>query len=251
MAIFDGIMEQIRTRKRQAAKSSRQKYLDLLRSVASGKESDLESALDVIQSVDRSEDDFAKDVSTMQKRFVLATQHQTSKQIQASIPALERAQEDAQRKLDAAVAELQPRLQAAAQKVRDAHNQIMQFSLVESQLQASCLDLELLEREAELLAMRNELVRSRSPLDDDLRAAKSRLRGCQQSIENWEAWLAKNRHDLPAVAKNKMELSQARAQQEHLSETVSDLAAAIDAINDELKPVEQEIESIRKAKLLP
>lgn len=251
MAIFDGIMEHIRIRKRQAAKSSRQKYLDLLRSVASGKESDLEDAWEVIESVAKSEVDFGKDITEQQKRFKLAAQRDAMTQVASTIPSLERAASDAQSKLNAAIEQLQPLAMAAARRLRDAQNSIEGVSIVEQQLMQSCLDLELLEREAELLSMRMALVRKKQPLDDDLKRARAQLRGCESSIENFEAAIAKNKTNLPAVAADKRDLEQVRSQAESLSETVSDLATAVGDINSELEPVESELAAVRKAKLLP
>lgn len=246
-----GILDRIISRKRQAALTSGQRYHQLLKDVASGSEIDADEGADVIESANKTEEDFAKDVAIMQKRFTFAAQLKARNQVQATIPSLEKAQADAQAKLNAAIEQLRPIAIEAERKVRDAQNQVGQFYLVERQLEESCLDPSLIARETELVEKRLALVRSRSPLDDDLRRAQSLLRGQTSNIENLQAAIAKNRHDLPSVTGDKKELQQARLQQEHLSETVEDLQKAIGDINAELAPIESELAAVRKAKLLP
>lgn len=246
-----GILDRIISRKRQAALTSGQRYHQLLKDVASGSEIDADEGADVIESANKTEADFEKDVAIMQKRLTLVAQLKARNQLQATIPSLEKAQADAQAKLNAAVEQLQPIAMDAERKVRDAQNQVLQFHTVESELLRSCLDPSLLAREAELAEKRLALVRSRSPLDEDLKRARAQLRGCEYTIENLQAAIAKNKTNTPVVASDRKDLQQVRAQAESLEETVSDLASAVDAINSELAPVESELAAVRKAKLLP
>lgn len=245
------ILGTIIQRKKQVALTSGQRYHSLLRSVANGEEVDADLAADIVDGAGKSESDFERDVAIMQKRFSLVAQLKARNQVQATIPALEKAQADAQRRLDEAIGTLQPLAMAAAQKLRQEQNSLLQFQMVESQLQASCLDPSLIAKEAELVQNRIELVRSRSPLDDDLRRAQSLLRGQTSNIENLQSSITKNRHDVLSVASDKKDLQQARAQQEHLEETVEDLQKAISDINSELAPLEKELADIRQRKLAP
>ena len=245
------ILSLVFSRRKEEIDAIHDEYHDMLVRMSQGEELDVDEVRRLTVDAGRSQKECDADFELMQKRLKQVEQYRALNQVASTIPALEREAAAAQKKLNDAIEILRPIAQEAERKLRDAQNVNSQVVVLEQLLIQGCLDQSLLTRERELEQKRIELVRKRTPIIDDLRRGESLLRGQNASIENLEISIQKNKHNLPLVASDKRDLAQARAHQEHLSETVSDLQAAVDSIASELKPLERELADIRQRKLAP
>ena len=245
------ILSLVFSRRKEEIDAIHDEYHDMLVRMSQGEELDVDEVPRLTVDAGRSQKECDADFELMQKRLKQVEQYRALNQVASTIPALEREAAAAQKKLNDAIEILRPIAQEAERKLRDAQNVNSQVVVLEQLLIQGCLDQSLLARERELEQKRLELVRSRSPLDDDLRRVSSLLRGQTANIENLEISIQKNKRDLPSVAGDKKDLQQARSHHSSLAETVDDLQKAIGDINAELAPIENELAAVRKAKLLP
>jgi chromosome segregation ATPase len=251
MNVLSAVLEKIRTKKNEIILSAQDEYFRLIQAIASGKEVDSEEAANILEASGRSVEQFEKAVEVHTRRIELAEQLSRKRSLEASIPKLEREAEHARRELDAAVAKLQTKAFEADKKLRDANNEIVQFYQVESRLRESCQDPAILSRFAELSEKRLELVRMKSPLQEDLRRTQNQIRSWRNQVENFRDSLKKNRSDLPAMGSDQKGLAIAKSEVEKLDSVISQLAKAIAEIDEKLRPIECELKELDDKKLIP
>lgn len=250
MAMFAGILDKIRTKKKALALNAQDAYYELLKEVASGKEVDVDEAAIVIDAAAKSEDGFESDVRTMEQRFALAEQLKARHELDRSLPGLSAKLEAAQRELNDAVNKLQPQVQAAYQQLRAAENQLLCLSNVDAKLSESCLDKSLVEKESELLAQRMAIHQKRRPLHEDLERAKAYLSTCRSGLagERSKTKILPLSPTAPGVSHQEHHW---KTELKHQEKIVAQLSEAVAGLDAELVPITKELAEVALKKLVP
>jgi hypothetical protein len=245
MAMFAGILDRIRTKKKAMALNAQNTYHKLLKEVVSGKEVNTNEAAIVIDAAGKTEDEFESDVRTMEQRFTLAEQRKARLEVERTLPKFRAALEAANQAYADAVQRLQPQINAAYVALQNAENQQMALVYVDNKLNETCLDKSLLAREKELLASRMAIMQKRRPLFEDAEYAKQYLRTCSETVDSLVQNKKDESHpDHQSLRHWKSEL----AKQESI---VSQLSKAIADLDAELLPINQELAELAEKKLLP
>ena len=246
---FAGILERIRSKKKELTSNTSDAYFELVRSVAGGHEVDIEQAAIIIESNGRDDESFERDVETQQARIGLAAQLRHKQALEKQLPKLEQAERIASENYQRVVSEATSRLNEAQRAKRDVEHELLQLTQIEVRLRETCLDSSLLEKETELSAQRTKLVQQRRPLEEDL----SRIAGMIRSHESTGIALEKKSTDKlsnpvgrASYKKELDENSRALAHERHIH---TQLTRAIADIDSELSPLDQELASIRQKKL--
>ena len=252
MAIFEGILDRIRTKKKEMVLSSHDAYYELLKDVASGKECDADEAARVLDAAGKTEDQFEADVNTMQNRFELAQQLIRKVEIQRQIPKLEDAEQMASDHYEKVVRPASEKLDAARRAKRAAENELLLHSQVESKLAVSCLNASLIMRENELIALRKELQSKRQPLFEDLSHSRNVISSFKSSVESLSKKCQdkENYHPVGRAAyKKDLEKTELRLEREiQMNEQLSKAVGQLDA---ELAPLDAEMKVLADRKLVP
>jgi hypothetical protein len=244
------ILDVIRKKKTVAKQTSFDQYMALVRAVASGQETDADSAADVIELAGKTDEDFVQDCETQQNRYEWHRQLESVAGAQDTIARLTTEQEQLQQKLNAAIAKYQPGISDAFNRIHQLEQQILFASGAEPRLLESCFDKTLLSRETELLAKRGEMLQQRRPLDEDFERARNMRSTYETALRNEKAAEAKESYG-PAKANRQKAIGVWKHKIANNESVYRQLQAAIDAINNELRPINVELFEIRKAKLTP
>jgi hypothetical protein len=244
------ILDVIRRKKNTAKQTTFDAYMALVRDVASGKETDADKAADIIEAAHKSEEAFEKDVETQQTRYEDYRLMQGITELQASITRLTSTKEQLQAKLQAAVDKYKPGIDEAFTAIHQLEQQILSATGAEPRLLHSCFDRGLLDRETELLAKRGELLQQRRPLDEDFERVRNMRSTYETALRNENAGEAKESYG-PAKANRQKAIEGWKHKIANNESVYRQLQAAIDAINNELRPINVELFEIRKKKLLP
>jgi hypothetical protein len=245
-----GILERIRTKKKEITQTTADAYFQLLREVASGSEVDVESAALIIESANKDDAAFEKDVETQTQRIELAAKLKHKRELERQLPRLESVERLAGEHYGRVVSEASERLNAAKKAKRDVELELLGLTQIEVRLRESCLDATLLEREAELNAQRMKLIQQRRPLDEDLSRSVNTVQSYQSSVDALNRKIADRNNDSVAKASYKRDLGlkeQALRQSQHVFEQ---LTQAIEDIDEQIQPLDRELEEIRAKKLL-
>jgi hypothetical protein len=245
-----GILERIRTKKKEITQTTADAYFQLLREVASGSEVDVESAALIIESANKDDAAFEKDVETQTQRIELAAKLKHKRELERQLPRLESVERLAGEHYGRVVSEASERLNAAKKAKRDVELELLGLTQIEVRLRESCLDATLLSREAELSARRMTLIQQRRPLEEDLSRSVNTVQSYQSSVDALNRKIADRNNDSVAKASYKRDLGlkeQALRQSQHVFEQ---LTQAIEDIDEQIQPLDRELEEIRAKKLL-
>ncbi len=248
---FAGILDRIRSKKKELALTSADAYYQLLKEVARGEETDVDDAAIVIDAAGKSENDFERDVSTMEERFHLAEQLKIRKELERKLPILQRKFDAAKQAMDEAIRKLQPAIDQGYEELHTAELQHGTLIYVDGKLSGTCLNQSLLIREKELLAQRAELMSKRLPLAEDLRTAQAIIRNSETSLTGLKSQSKVHPHYKPDqvdIRTKERKLAESLSHQKPIAEQ---LEAAVARIDDELAPINRELADIAKQKLVP
>ncbi len=245
-----GILERIRTKKKELTSNSADEYFELVRAVASGSEVDVEQAAIVIEAFGKDDASFERDVETQQERIGLAAQLKHKKTLEIQLPTLEQVERQAGEHYARVVSEASARLNEAKKAKRDIELSLMGLSQVEVRLRDSCLDQSLLARERELMARRMKLIQQRRPLDEDLSRGQNMVQSHQSSIAALRMKIEKSKNDQIARQSYKRDLPQFETSLRQHQSVLGQLTQAIEDIDEQLQPLDRELAEIREKKLL-
>jgi hypothetical protein len=244
-----GILERIRTKKREITQNTAEAYFQLVREVASGSEVDVESAALIIESAGKDDAAFETDVETQQERIGLSSQLKHKQQLQKQLPKLEQAERLAGEHYERVVSEASSRLNEAKRAARAVNSELLCLMQVEDRLRDSCLDQSLLTRERELMATKMALVQKRRPLDEDLSRSRNMVQSHQSSVDALNRKIADRNNDPVAKASYKKDLALNERALEREQNVARQLEQAIEDIDSELVPIDRELAEIRAKKL--
>jgi uncharacterized protein YukE len=244
-----GILEKIRSKKRELTQTTADAYFQLVREVAGGSEVDIEQAAIIIEANGKDDAAFEKDVETQQVRIALAAQLRHKKTLESQMPKLESVERQASEHYAKVVAEASSRLNAAKKARRDVELELLGLTQIEVRLRESCLDSSLLAREAELNMQRVELVQKKRPLTEDSERAKNMVQSHQSSVDALRIKIERAKNDQLARQSYKRDLPQFEQALEQHQHVVDQLEQAIAVLDAQLAPIDQELESIRLKKL--
>ncbi len=244
-----GILERIRTKKKEITQTTADAYFALVRDVAGGSEVDVESAAIIIESANKDDAAFEKDVETQQARIGLAAKLKHKRELERQLPKLAQAERLASESYQRIVSEAATKLNAAQKAKRDIEHELIAMSQVEVLLRDSCLDTTLLARESELNAQRMKLIQQRRPLTEDLSRSQDLIKSYQSSVSALGCKSTdKNINPIGREAYKK-ELQQHERALEREQNVAKQLEQAITDIDSELDPIDRELATIRLKKL--
>lgn len=244
-----GILERIRSKKKELTSNTADAYFELIRSVAGGHEVDVEQAAIVIESNGKDNESFERDVETQLERIGLAAKLKHKLALEKQMPKLESVERQAGEHYAKVVAEASSRLNEAKKAKRDVELQLLGLTQIEGRLRESCLDASLLQRESELSSQRMKLIQQRRPLEEDLSRSANTVQSYQSSVDALNRKIADRNNDAVAKASYKRDLGlkeQALRQSQHV---LDQLQKAVHDIDSELLPLDQELGLIRQRKL--
>lgn len=224
-------------------------YHDLLVSLASGHELDLEDVRRLTVDSGKTKEECDQDLALMHQRLEHVAERQKWLKVETTLPGLQSKYDALKAELNAAIARLQPQLISAEWELNAASNAGGQVIRIEDLLNRSCLNRSLLEREQEVGQQRLELSQKRKPLHDDLLLARQHLSYFNARLENFE-----KRKDswLPSKDGNQdREMRALQAQRDDAASTVDQLERAVADIDERLLPYNQELADIGREKLQP
>jgi hypothetical protein len=244
-----GILEKIRSKKRELTSTTADAYLQLVREVAGGSEVDVEQAAIVIEAFGKDDESFERDVETQQARIGLAAQLKHKQALQKQLPKLEQAERLAGEHYERVVSEASSRLNEAKRAARAVNTELLCLMQVEDRLRDSCIDQSLLTRERELMATKMALVQKRRPLDEDLSRSRNMVQSHQSSVDALNRKIADRNNDAVAKAIYKKDLALNERALERQQHVARQLEQAIEDIDSELVPIDRELATIRLKKL--
>jgi chromosome segregation ATPase len=181
------LIGKLRTKKRAAERSSFSHYLELIRSLASGAEADSDEVGAVLDATGKDESDLERDVNIQQQRNSWFSQMQQNRQAIADRIVAERDLQAAQAKLQKAIDELSPAIEAARVRM-DTASQVSSYTMnAESMLAGNVLDLDLLGRESDLIGQLAEVNAELKPLIADRNHKQTSLENAQFNLERLQA----------------------------------------------------------------
>ena len=244
-----GILERIRSKKREITQTTADAYFQLVREVAGGSEVDVEQAAIVIEAFGRDDASFEKDVEVQQERVELSAKLKHKRELEKRLPKLDHAERIASENYERVVSEASSKLNEAKRAKRALESELLSLSYVEGKLSETCLDETLLAREVELTSKRMTLIQKRRPLEEDYRhstalvsASHARIAGLQSQIER----TSNNKLAQVEYRKDLAKAEQSLAQEQSVGKQ---LEIVIGKINDELAPLDQQLGLIRQRKL--
>jgi hypothetical protein len=244
-----GILEKIRSKKKELTANSADAYLQLVREVASGSEVDVESAALIIESANKDDAAFEKDVETQTQRIELAAKLKHKRELERQLPRLESVERLAGEHYGRVVSEASERLNAAKKAKRDVELELLGLTQIEVRLRESCLDATLLSREAELSARRMTLIQKRRPLDEDYRHSAALVSASHARIAGLQSQIERTSNNKLAQVEYRKDLAKAEQSLAHEQSVGKQLEIVIGKINDELEPLDRELVTIRLKKL--
>ena len=251
MAIFEGILDRIRTKKKEMVLSSHDAYYSLLKDVASAKEVDADEAAMVLDAAGKTENQFEADVQTMESRIGLAAQLKHKLTIEKQIPKLEHVERLAGEHYEKVVGEANERLNEAKRAKRAAEHELLMLSQVAVKLRESCLDETLLVRERELDVLRMEIHQKLRPLSDDVSRSRNLIKSHEHTVQALEKKSTDNDINPVVRAAYKEDLKEKERTLAHEQHIHGQLVRAIAELNEKLEPITTEFEEIAQRKLVP
>ena len=244
-----GILELIRSKKREITQTTADAYFQLVREVAGGSEVDVEQAAITIEANGRDDESFERDVEIQLERIGLASQLKHKLALEKQMPKLESVERQAGEHYAKVVAEASSRLNEAKRAKRDVELQLLGLTQIEGRLRESCLDASLLARESELTSKRMALVQKRRPLDEDYRHSTALVSASHARIAGIESQIERTSNNKLAQSAYRKDLAKAEQSLAHEQSVEKQLEIVIGKINDELSPIDDELASIRLKKL--
>jgi hypothetical protein len=245
-----GILEKIRSKKRELTSNSADAYFALVRDVAGGSEVDVESAALIIESANKDDAAFETDVETQQARIGLAVQLRHKHELEKLLPKLESVERQASEHYSRVVSEASARLNEAKKAKRDVELELLGMSQVEVRLRESCLDASLMAKESELTSKRIELVQKKRPLSEDLDRARNAVHSHASSVAALRTKIERAKNDQLVHQSYKRDLPQFETALRQSQHVLDQLTQAIEDIDSELEPLDRELAEIREKKLL-
>jgi uncharacterized protein YukE len=244
-----GILEKIRSKKKELTSNTSDAYFELIRSVAGGHEVDIEQAAIIIEANGKDDESFERDVEIQLERIGLATQLKHKHELEKRLPKLASAERIASENYQRVVNEAATKLNSAQRAKRDVELELLGLTQIEGRLRESCLDATLLARDAELNMQRVELVQKKRPLTEDSERAKNMVQSHKSSVDALRIKIERAKNDQLARQSYKRDLPQFEQALEQHQHVVDQLEQAIAVLDAQLAPIDQELESIRLKKL--
>lgn len=244
-----GILERIRTKKKELTQTTSDAYFQLVREVAGGAEVDVEQAAIVIESNGKDDESFERDVEIQLERIGLASQLRYRHELEKRLPKLEQAERIASESYQRVVSEATSRLNEAQREKRDVEHELLQLTQIEVRLRETCLDSTLLARETELNAQRIRLIEQRRPLEQDLSRSAGTVQSYQSSVDALRTKIERAKNDQLARQSYKRDLPQFEQALRQSQHVYDQLQKAVNDIDEQLLPIDQELASIRQRKL--
>jgi hypothetical protein len=243
------LLERLSRTTREKNQNAQDRFLQLVRKAAKGEEFDVDEASNILEAADKTHEQLEDAVEVQTDRILLAAQLRHKKTLESQMPKLEQAERIASESYQRIVSEAATKLNAAQKAKRGVELELLGLTQIEVRLRDSCLDQSLLARERELMATRMALHQQRRPLSEDLDRAKNAVHSHASSVEALRIKIERAKNDQLARQSYKRDLPQfetALRQSQHVFEQ---LQKAVNDIDSELAPLDQQLATIRQRKL--
>lgn len=257
MIIIKELFRKKRQKVSDAVRPIRQRYLELVRSLASGEEIDEEEVFAITDELGVDEQKLSADVSTMQQRLKYAQQLEQNRQAAMSHAGIMADLERLNDEYAKFVAKWQPRKDAVAQALKDNDLVIATTNGAESKLLESCLDPEILDRQAELNERRKKVGTELYDLQNDVARWKAKIAHSYATIgeverENSKMPLSFTEYGQDLRDKGKAaRLQQAKDKHEATKQSAQPAFDRFEQLQAEVRKLDAEQLQLNKLKLVP
>lgn len=233
-----GILNLVFAKKKQEVDAISDSYHGMLVQLASGEELDLAEVRELTVDAGKSQEECEADLQLMQKRLQQVEERKNWQNVEKTLPGLQQKYAEIKAEMDEVIARLQPKLVRLEWEINAASDAAAQCIRINVDLNSTCLNRALVEREQEVGSQRQALMEKRLPLYDDLQKAKQHLSYLNACVENPKGSPLSERAEL-------------QARRDDALSTVDQLERAIWAIDQEVQPYDQELADIGRQKLQP
>jgi len=251
------ILEKLRSKKQESQRTANQRYLHLVEQLTLNQEVDQASAEEIISAVGVDwETELPKAIETKTERFRRHQDRQRNHQaIQDRISA-ERDLRQAQAELNDALQRLQPAVDNAAARIRQADHICSITAGAEDWLLSpeNVLDKELLQREQQIFEELKPINAELAPLQADRSHKRSSLLNAEHNLESLRRMKSKGQSAFDSLTS----FFAKDADEQHLENRIADLESQIRQLDEAIAPREREqsrlrteLEKIREEKLRP
>lgn len=225
-------------KRKQEVDAIHDSYHSMLVRMAQREELDLDEVRTLTIDAGKSQEECSRDLEAMEKRIAMAAERKNWLNIQGTLPGLQTKYAEIKAEMDAMIAKLQPQLIQLEWQINAASDAGAQCIRINNDLNSTCLNRALVEREQEVGSQRQALMQKRGPLFDDLQKTKQ--------LESYLRSRCENPKGSPSSEQRELQ-----ARRDDVVETIDQLERAIWAIDAEVEPYDAELADIGRQKLQP
>lgn len=254
MTVLTSVLEKLRGKRQDQAKSVWQQYNELVTALATDQQADVDELALCLDQLDKSEADLSVDVERKQKRLAAARRLEQFREIDALLPGLEKKHEAAISAYNEACERLRPAIADAFSALESARLSAIQFASAENELLNTVDDPEIIDAQASLDRTRTELGDEMRELSDRVHDGKIALNHARSMVESCEYTIAKIKRGEEIEyekGKSAQELQKARTALEQVMERHAAPVARHNEIERSLRALTTEQAELNKRKLIP
>jgi chromosome segregation ATPase len=247
MGVLDQLIGKIRGKRRERFASFIEQYESAVEQLAMGEQVDVDELAELLDSLDKSDDDLRGDVDRKQRRMEAASQLERRGEVQRLIPALEATVKRLDDELTEIINSKRPGIAEAWQQVRDAQNELAALDGCENVLRTVGVPSHILRRQQELKGKESELLGLRAEYRQRTDEVVRRISQLQTNERNLREILQGTSFSDDKKKKLKPELDATIAeldQRRNALEIWDDLKAKIDVMAAEVATEHAEIERL-------
>lgn len=232
------ILSLVFSKRKEEVDAIHDSYHEMLVRMASGEDLDLEEVRELTVDAGKSKEECEADLQLMQKRLQQVEERKNWQNVETTLPGLQSKYDAIKSEMDAVIAKLQPQLIQLEWQINAASDAGAQCIRIDNDLNCTCLNKALVEREQEVGSQRQALMQKRGPLFDDLQKTRQLLSYITSRIENPKGSPSSEQREL-------------QARRDDALSTIDQLERAIWLIDSEVEPYDRELADIGKQKLQP
>lgn len=252
MSTIQSVLDAIRGKRQEKHQSVQEQYVALLDDLARGKEVDVDTLAEILDSLDKSDADLQADIDRKQQRFIDARNLEELHRLRKEYPTLEKEIADANAAMRDAIAKVQPRVNAAREAWESSTLRMSQIDNSEQRLVNTVLNPILIARRKELDTERRELHESARPIRERIDEMQKLIGSYRGQVAGIIDQLCINgiTADHRSVVNNARILGLQR-QTKEAELALAELHERLEPFTAQLAMVEQEFVELRAAELIP
>ncbi len=244
--MIEAVLERIRGRRREAARSITQQYWEMVSALAAGDEIDIDFLGEVLESLGKTESHLSADVEKIQERTPYQSELARLRAVQSTIPKLRAAKDRAAAELDAAYQRLQPLVAETHAALTAAENEVSRIGWLEDRLVETAADPTLAERRTTLTVQRREIGEQLRPLADSQRLTEQYVRAYGDAIDKFERQRREaGSYDVVERTRINRELNQQKLNFASAEKRLHEINAEIREHSAQVSDIDSQLESLR------